>query len=369
MFDEEKIFSVTQFNTVIKTVLNELGLFKVKGEITEFTITQRKGVYMTISDGKSNLKISGYAPKIKGIDLVEKGMNIIVTGYGDVYVPYGSLSFSATAVEPEGEGDLAIAYQKLKEKLEKEGLFAVEHKQELPKFITKIALLTGKDSAAYSDFTKILFENKTGIEIDYYPVIVQGENSVPSIMKSLEKAVNQEYDVIVLTRGGGSLEDLKSFNDEDLARKIFNSPTPFLVGVGHEKDESISDFVADLRASTPSQCAYYLIDQNLRFVESLNDKISIAEKFLTDYVYDIKNNTDGLKLQLENFIYSKLDETRNNVDSLERVLKSYDIQSTLNRGFAIVRKGDEQVSSVKELSVDDEIGVRLKDGEVNVIVQ
>lgn len=363
------IISVSEFNSLIKDVLANLGVFKVKGEVTEFKITQNNGVNITLSDGKANLRVGGYALSVKGIDLIEKGMDVIIEGAADLYVPYGSFSLTAFSVEPVGEGSLAIAYRKLKEKLEKEGLFAEEHKVSLPKFITKIALITAKDSAAYSDFVKILKENNVSLEIKFYPVLVQGSKSVDSILNALSKTQKEDYDCIVLIRGGGSLEDLKSFNNEDIVRQIFSSVIPVIVGVGHEKDESICDFAADVRASTPSQSAYYIIDQNNVFLDetvSLGDKI--FEKIKVNLDSEMQNYHDmiiSLEQNVENLIAKILDK----LDTYERILKSFDVKNILKRGFALLQKNGKKVLSAKEIEKGEDIETLLHDGKFNSIVK
>lgn len=357
-----EILTVSQFNSLIKDVLSNLGVFRVKGEIREFNITQNNGVNITLSDGKANLRVGGYAPSIKGIDLVEEGMDVLVEGTADLYVPYGSFSLSAFAIEPVGEGSLAIAYQKLKDKLEEEGLFALEHKQELPPFITEIALLTGKDSAAYSDFIKILKEHKVSIKVHYYPVLVQGPKSIESIKNALTDARERDIDLIVLTRGGGSLEDLKSFNDEELARLIFSSPKPVIAGVGHEKDESIADFVADLRASTPSQAAYYILEQNQSFLVLVGEYGEKIAEELKGKLDEENQKLNTLISSLESYIDQMIAEKHHDIISLERILKSFDFESTLKRGFAIVQKGKSRVSSVKDIAIGDTVNTLLTDG-------
>ncbi len=364
----DNIFTVTQFNTLIKDVCKELGVFKIKGEITEFKITKNNGLAMTLSDGKANLKVGGYAPNVKGIDIVEAGMEVVVSGIADIYVPYGSFSLSAFSVEPVGEGALAIAYQKLKKKLESEGLFAEEHKQELPKFITKVALLTGKDSAAYSDFIKILKENNVSVNVTFYPVLVQGPKSVKSITSALKDAEKTDVDVIVLTRGGGSLEDLKSFNDEELVKLVFTYRIPIIVGVGHEKDESVCDFVADIRASTPSQAAYYIFEQNSNFFDDICERGDVIYDYLAEEIQKMRIELEKRVASLENTVRMFIDSIKNKLTNLERILKSFDIKSILKRGFALIQKDKENIKSIKSLSKNDRIKTTLFDGSFKSVV-
>lgn len=364
----KEIFTVSQFNQIIKSYLQELGSFCVEGEVTELTITQRQGVYITLADGKSNLKVSGYAPTIKGIKLIEKGMKVLVYGTCDIYVPYGSFSLSIYRIEPEGEGALQIAYEKLKTDLENRGFFNESAKLPLPQLISKVALLTGKNSAAYSDFVKILKEGNFNANIDYYPIIVQGENSVLSIVNAIKKAIRKDYDAIVLTRGGGSLEDLRSFNAEEIVQLIFESRIPFVVGVGHEKDESICDFVADMRASTPSQCAYYLLDRNHEFLNSLDSKSEYIQSYINDLVIEIKNMIKTIHIQLTNHIDNKLTHLQQKLLSYQRLIESFNIDKILKRGFAIIKKQNQIVTKTSKLKKNDLIKILMQDGELKASV-
>lgn len=369
MFEQEKTFTVSEFNALLKGILNELGFFSISGEITELSITSKKGVYMTISDGKANLRLSGYQPTIKGIDLIQKGMKVIVSGYCDIYVPYGSFSLSINKIEPEGEGALAVAYEKLKKLLAGKGYFDPERKKQLPEFVTRIALLTGKNSAAYSDFVKILKEHTSSIEVDFYPVIVQGENSVTDILKAFDKVQAIDYDLVVLTRGGGSLEDLKSFNDPDIADVIFKSRLPVLVAVGHEKDESIADFVADRRASTPSQAAYYISKINEIFVENQKERIEGCFRVLRTKIDVIRANTESKDYTIFAALSRILENIKSRLEFYKRLLKSFDTSEILARGFCILQKDGKRVRGVVEVAVADNLLLKLHDGSLGVKVE
>lgn len=362
------ILSVSQFNTLIKELVSSLGVFKVKGEITEMRISPNKGLFITLSDGEANLKVGGYAPNINGVKLIEQGMTVVVEGIADLYVPYGSFSIKALSIEAEGEGALAIAYQKLKESLEKEGLFANEHKQPLPRFITKIALLTGKDSAAYSDIIKILHEHKSGVEVLFYPVLVQGDKSVASIKAAFEEARLTDVDVIIITRGGGSLEDLKGFNSEELAQLLFTSPKPIIAGVGHEKDESICDFVADKKASTPSQAAYYIVERNQEFLDEIVSNADIINQQLINKVNKYESLVDQKIFIIENTLSQLFEQKQSQLISYERIIKSYDIKQVLKRGFALVQKQAKIVKSVAQLQRKDKLKTIFYDGEIYSIL-
>jgi exodeoxyribonuclease VII large subunit len=296
-------------------------------------------------------------------------MQVVVSGTCDIYVPYGSFSLSIFKIEPEGEGSLQIAYQKLKTEFEKKGMFDQAKKNPLPSYITKIALLTGRDSAAYSDFVKILKENHFGGTIDFYPVIVQGENSEQDILDAISKLGLQDYDAVVLTRGGGSLEDLKSFNSEKIVESIYMSKIPFIVGVGHEKDETICDFVADVRASTPSQCAYYIISRNTEFFENLDLKKDYIKDCICDLVTEFKSiietSQNLINLQVDQLLRKSFEK----VDTHQRLIESYNVENILKRGFAIVQVQGKVITKVQKLKLHEKVQIAMQDGEFNALVE
>lgn len=306
----EERLSVLQFNKLVNSNLKQLGEFVVEGEIAQMSVTQRGGLNIELKDPKSQaiLRVSGYAPYIQGIDFVREGTQVAVWGSAELWEERGLFSLKARKILPLGEGALKEAFEKLKLLLSQEGLFEPERKRQLPRFITRIALLTAAGSAAQSDFLKILRENNAAIEIDFYPVHVQGKLAEREIISSLRAADKNDYDCIVITRGGGSLQDLIAFNDEKLARTIFACKTVVLAAVGHERDESIAEYVADIRASTPSQAAYYLVSRNQEFLNSLtalteqmqillDSKLSSLNSHLATAT-DAANNKLNTQLQL-----------------------------------------------------------------------
>ncbi len=285
----EARLSVSQFNQMLNLHVQSVGQLIVEGEITQISITSRGGLSISLKDPQSSatLKVSGYAPQVQGIKSVKEGMAVAVWGIPEIYEQYGSFSFRAYKILPVGEGALREAYEQLRQQLTREGLFAGERKRELPEFIRHIALITAKNSAAESDFLKILRENRQGIEIDFYPCSVQGKYAEPELISAVLQANTHGYDCIVLIRGGGGLEDLIAFNDEKLARTIFASKIPVLAGVGHERDESIAELVADMRASTPSQAAYYIVSRNESFIRGLEFQLQGCSAAITTRVTEL----------------------------------------------------------------------------------
>lgn len=378
-------FSVAQFNQIVNTTLTSaIGEVIVEGEITQLNVTTKGGVNIIIKDQEETaiLNVSGYSPRIEGLKLVEQGMKVAAYGTPNLWSAGGRFSLQIYKILPLGEGALKEAYEKLKKELEASGLFAPERKRPLPDYVKKIALLTGKDSAAQSDFLKILKENKAGIEIDFYPVQVQGKYAEQEILNTLININDIDYDCIVLVRGGGSLEDLITFNSEKIAKMIFAMKVPVVVGVGHEKDESIADFVADIRASTPSQAAYYLVVNNENFIKSQEMKLDIIEKALKDklvenkliieskaanisqrllmFLQKIDNKVGKLEYLYKGFpLY--LEKIILKIENLEKLFLSYNPRNILKKGYAYITDESGKVLNAKAgLEIGQNINVNLE---------
>lgn len=375
--DNEKIFQVSEFNEFVNIYLNQIGQVVIEGEISSVNVNQGKWIFITIKDKLSSVEIFGMTYKISGYDLLEVGMLVHIYGSPRLYGKSGRFSVFADRIVPAGEGSLRIAYEKLKLKLQEEGLFV--RKRPLPQFPEKIGLITAKDSRAYSDFIKIVSERMGGLKIYFYAVNVQGSGSVSSILDAFSYFNSiSGIDVIVLTRGGGSLEDLQSFNDERVARAIFSSKIPVIVGVGHEEDVTIADFVSDLRASTPSNAAELIvrnkievlreivyktdaIEQRLRqlleqkkqsimnCIELLRNVVigevvsvrELVNRFTSSFAFFLKeallyrDKTSYLESQLIKAEERWLNQRKSDLYSLIRLLESLDFRRVLERGYSI----------------------------------
>lgn len=257
----ENAITVSQLNRYIKAVLSADSNLKgicLKGEISNFTDHKKTGhFYFTLKDNSSSIRaimFNGYASKVKFAP--ENGMNVVVSGNVQVFERDGTYQIYCETMEPDGVGALYLAFEQLKEKLAKEGLFAPEHKKPLPAMPMKIGVLTAKTGAALQDIINILSRRYPLATLVLVPTLVQGENAPKSIIHSL-KLVQQydDIDVLILGRGGGSIEDLWAFNDEEVAREIYRCTIPVISAVGHEIDYTIADFAADMRAPTPSAAA------------------------------------------------------------------------------------------------------------------
>lgn len=407
---EEKIFQVSEFNEFINIYLGKVGDVVIEGEIVECKISQNKWLFVTIKDDASSVEVFGVIFQISGYSVLEPGMLVRVYGSPHLYPKTGKFSVYAKQIVPAGEGALKLAFEKLKEMLKKEGLFDEQRKRIIPEFPERIGLITAKDSKAYGDFIKLLGDRMGGLEIFFYPVNVQGKDSAKSIVRAFKyfNSKQSELDSIVLVRGGGSLEDLQSFNDEEVARAIFSSKVPVVCGVGHEDDLTIADLVSDRRASTPSNAAELLVrnrsdvlfeikhnnqtiynelisllsnDNNKirKCVHSLENAInyqtsiirSAISKFIKNFAL-FKQEITGLGQNLRiakgrvlsgsNF-WLKQQQLR--IENLVRLLNSFDIQKVLKRGFSMTFDDKGRVlKTIKYLSKGSRITTNLFDGKI-----
>lgn len=382
----EKIFRVSEFNEFVNTYLNQIGEVIVEGEISEINVSQNQWLFMTIKDKESSVEVFSTIRKISGYDLLEQGMLVRVYGSLGLYRRSGRFSIHAEQIIPAGEGALRLAFEKLKLKLEKEGLFDPKRKRPLPTFSEKIGFITAKDSRAYSDFVKCSKERMGGLKIYFYPVNVQGEGSVDLIVRAFNYFNNNHgnFDVLVLARGGGSLEDLQSFNDERVARAIFSSKVPVVCGVGHEKDISIADLVADVRASTPSNAAELIVKNRIEILKEINFNAKILETSLKQLLSRrneaVFKNVGILKIAISQEISNlhgaiskfstKVDfwfiQQKTSLDSLTRLLENLNPYRVLERGFSItMNKNGSVLKSTKNIKNGDPIITTLFDGKIS----
>src|SRR3989338_31502 len=264
-----KVYTVSEFVSYIRDFLREnVGFVLIQGEASGLHITQDRFVWFELKD--KDTSVSCFMMKWELKVPLEDGMEIKVLGLPQLFQKSGRFHIRVEELELVGAGALQKAFEALKKKLEKEGLFAEARKRALPRFPEAIGLITSPDAAAYTDVLRILKNRWAGLTIKFYPVAVQGIGSVKEIVRAFDYFnYSKNVEVIILTRGGGSLEDLQSFNSEDVARAIFSSAIPVVCGVGHERDESLSDYVADLRASTPSNAAELVVPDKREIMENI----------------------------------------------------------------------------------------------------
>ena len=297
----QSMMSVSSLNTKIKSLLEATFMHTmVEGEVASATYHTSGHLYFSIKDDKSSIKCVMWRSSVAKMKFrIEKGMHIVVEGSVSVYTPRGEYQFQTVRIEPYGQGALALAFEQLKEKLKEKGYFDAQRKKAIPKHIEKIVLVTAKESAALHDMLKIIEKRWALVEVVIVDTLVQGDAASAQIAKSLKYADTLHADVVVVGRGGGSAEDLWSFNEEVVADTIFTMQTPVVSAVGHEVDVMISDFVADLRAPTPSAAIEMILPDSGEILYTL-DEIQDRLKQIT--LQKINHKEQTLKHSEENLL-------------------------------------------------------------------
>lgn len=383
----ERALSVTEFvrtlNLSLETVVFPYGAL-VEGEISQYRVSQGKWVWFDLKDSEGVVNCFATVWQLK--TPLEDGMKVRVHGTPSVFSKSGKFSLKVDRVEPVGEGALKRAYDLLKKKLAAEGLFDAARKRPLPRFPERIGLIASTESAAYTDFLRILGNRWGGVKLNVIHVQVQGRDAVRDITGAFRhfNAHPELAEVLVLTRGGGSLEDLQAFNSEEVARAVFSSRIPVICAVGHERDESLADYVADVRASTPSNAAEILapdrrdvhheIDSMTDLMTgSLESAVRAAERRLfgletklTDHVRAASDDFDAVLADLMRAFTGfehRVKELASAVDRDERLLKTLDPRAVLKRGYAIVRDSAGQlVRRADAIDKGDKVNIQLQQG-------
>lgn len=364
-------FSITQFNEYVSKKLNgdpNLKNLPLIGEVSGVS-TSGGHMYFSLKDENSVLRAVIWRSNISRIDtsLIKNGSKIVALGDISAYARGGNYSFSIRMVESFGEGDLAKEYNRVKKLLESEGLFSREHKKPIPRFVKCIGVITSDTGAAVEDIKKIITSKNDYADIIIFPTLVQGIGSPASIIKSIETANNysksvKRMDVLIIGRGGGSSEDLAAFNDEGVARAIFASKIPTISAVGHESDVSISDWVADARAETPTAAA----DMAAINTFELREQIARNEQELKKSIaYKIKMERNNIKIQREHLIHAmsgKIREMKLNIDKAVITLKENNPTNVLSKGYALVTKNDKVVSDMSNIALDEIYTIVMADG-------
>ena len=364
-------FSITQFNEYVSKKLNgdpNLKNLPLIGEVSGVS-TSGGHMYFSLKDENSVLRAVIWRSNISRIDtsLIKNGSKIVALGDISAYARGGNYSFSIRMVESFGEGDLAKEYNRVKKLLESEGLFSREHKKPIPRFVKRIGVITSDTGAAIEDIKKIITSKNDYADIIIFPTLVQGIGSPASIIKSIETANNysksvKRIDVLIIGRGGGSAEDLAAFNDEGVARAIFASKIPTISAVGHESDVSISDWVADARAETPTAAA----DMAAINTFELREQIARNEQELKNSIaYKIKMERNNIKIQREHLIHAmngEIREMRLRIDKAVIALKENNPTNVLSKGYALVTKNDKVVSDMSNIALDEIYTIVMADG-------
>jgi exodeoxyribonuclease VII large subunit len=398
------VLSVTDFNSTVNEVLRKMRVW-VQGEVSGYKVSQNKWVSFDIKDKGSRLNCF---TTVYTLDIaLEDGMEVKVLGTPSVYVPYGKYSFSVQRVEPVGEGALRRAFELTKKKLEEEGLFDPARKKLTPRFPRTIGIVTSPEAAAYTDFLRILNNRWRGVEVVLRPSVVQGNDAPAQIVDALEW-FNKYYpvDVIVLTRGGGSLEDLQAFNSEMVCRAVYASRIPIICGVGHERDITLAELVADIRASTPSNAAELAVPDRKEIAWQLGQFEKTMAQVVMGHVSQLKWGFRELLGRMERPIRAQFEQFQQRehqlhsafqsfqsrtrqygeaavsmgqrldscydrlllshhriIDQAQQLLSSYNPKQVLQRGYAIARAGNGKIiRQLSQVKVGESVQIEVEDG-------
>lgn len=385
--------TVTNLNLYIKALMESdevLNNIIVKGEISNFKHHSSGHMYFTLKDENSKIRCIMFRGSNLFLKFVpEDGMNVVIEGHVSLYERDGQYQLYCSRMEPDGLGSLYLAYEQLKERLQREGFFGNEFKKPIPEFPKKIGVATSPTGAVIRDIINVSTNRFPGINILLYPVKVQGEGASRSIVSAIEYFNSRDdIDVIIVGRGGGSIEELWAFNEEDVARAIFKSRIPVISAVGHETDFTIADFVADARASTPSHAAEiavpsynditYKIDK-LRQMLITHTSNGIYQKSFSvrNYLQHMKANSpknrinqymqylDNLQNKLGHNIKISVSTGRTSVSVCSGKLDSLSPLKVLARGYTYVEKNNIVVRSVSDIKRDELIRMHMNDGMVD----
>ncbi len=387
---DRQIYTVSDINLKVKSLLqrrDELQGIWVKGEISNFTHYQGKHMYFVLKDEKSEINCAMFRSHNKKIEFEpEEGLQVLCRGDIGLFAPKGKYQLVVKEMMVGGIGELYLAYEQLKERLEEEGLFDDEHKKDLPFLPKKVGIVTSEEGAALRDMVKVLKQRFEKLDIYLAPALVQGEGSAESIVESIRSLDRRDLDVIIVGRGGGSIEDLWSFNEEEVARTIFEAETPIVSAVGHETDFLISDFVADARAPTPTGAAELVVpirselEQRIEYqkkrsgnalsniIHNYKEKLrSIKERnvfkrpriLLEDQFQRLDDDVDKLQTRIERLVK----DNRHRLKGQKERLNALGPLQTMQRGYSIVTdEGGNVITSVDEIGEEEPIDVNVSDG-------
>ncbi|MFA7360830.1 MAG: exodeoxyribonuclease VII large subunit [Candidatus Kapaibacterium sp.] len=417
--EDEHPLTVSELSSFIKQTLEtRLNDVFVIGEISGYRRAMPSGhSYFVLKDDKSQISCNLWNFRYNQLKFKpEDGMKVLIRGRVTVYEPRGSYAIEVHSVTEIGIGELQAAFERLKEKLLSEGLFDEKRKKQLPDFPQNVAIITSESGAVIEDFIKVSKKRYPNFNLYLFPALVQGKGSVESVCRAIKQANDYplDLDVIVIARGGGSIEDLWTFNEESVARAVYHSNIPVVSAVGHEVDYTICDFVADLRAPTPSAAAEMILPDKRELLENLNNYDYDLKSIVNDRVVFYKESLDRIqsnysfnkprdilnevKMRIDeisddlnkiisdtvenyqvdleekyDFIFSLCNDRllffKNDLDYKEKMLKNISPDNTLKRGFAVVTKHSKIVSGKKELKNEDLVNIRFHDGSVDATVK
>lgn len=393
-----RILSVSEVNQFLKTLLESNSILRnlmIQGELSNVKRAASGHLYFSLKDTASKIDCVMFKNAAMGVKFIPKeGMKVTLRGSLGVYPPSGQYQITVRSMEPQGQGDLYQAYLALKDELSELGYFDLDQKKKLPKTVSRVGLVTSPTGAAVEDMISIIKRRNPLMDIVLYPSLVQGDVAAENIIAGI-RAFNdlKSVDVIIIGRGGGSIEDLWAFNDKKLAKVIFDSELPIISAVGHEIDFTIADFVADLRAPTPSGAAELVAEETLAFINRLDQvKNRLIQSMMgqirknrevlfqlkkdlmrfrpQERVEEMRLNLDMIQERILRSIKGMIKENRQQLKHLEARLEAVNPVNVLNRGYVLVtdRQGI-PLGSVKGLTQSQQLRLRFKDGEALVCIE
>ncbi|MBQ9505145.1 MAG: exodeoxyribonuclease VII large subunit [Lachnospiraceae bacterium] len=391
-----KTYSVFQVNRYIKGLMEDdfmLNGINVSGELSNVKYHHSGHIYFTLKDEKAALSGVMFASDAMSLEFtMREGVAVVVTGSIGVYERDGKYQIYARRITRQGAGELYERFEKLKAKLEEMGMFSEEYKREIPRFVHRLGVVTAPTGAAIRDIINIATRRNPYVEIILYPAKVQGEGAAASIAEGIVRVSEFEPDVIIVGRGGGSIEDLWAFNEELVARTIFDCPVPVISGTGHETDFTIADFVADRRASTPSEAAELATYEHESLMETFDYYSQKLNELIEDRIGEARNKTDEFALRLKalspearlrekRLRLLKLEDAlthamnmavtkrRSRLGILAERLNGLSPLSSLSRGYTYTTDaGGRAVKDIDQVEVGDDIRVYLKNGRITASV-
>ncbi len=392
----KSIYTVGQVNMYIKNMFTQdfmLNKISVKGEVSNCKYHTSGHIYFSLKDETGTIACVMFAGMRKGLAFsMKNGDRVVVSGSVNVYERDGKYQLYARQIQLEGAGLLYERFLALKQELEDMGMFAAQYKQPIPRYIRRLGVVTAPTGAAVQDIRNIALRRNPFLQILLYPALVQGEGAKESIVKGIETLDQAGVDVIIVGRGGGSMEDLWAFNEEEVARAIFECSTPVISAVGHETDVTIADFVADLRAPTPSAAAELAVDDyqstqdqirdyQKRLDQAMQGKITLLQSRLEQYrirlsylsprqqIYERRQYLADLQERLERGMSSKITDARQELRVYAQKLDGMSPLKKMTQGFSYVTdECGQAVSRLEQVRPGDRIQIQVTDGEIQAQV-
>ena len=388
----QNVYSVAQVNTYIKNMFSQdymLRSISVKGEVSNCKYHSFGHIYFTLKDKLGTISCVMFAGNRAGLSFpLKEGMQIIVSGNIDVYERDGKYQLYAKKITLDGVGQLYERYEALKQELEERGLFAEEYKQPIPRYIQTLGVVTATTGAAVRDIINIAKRRNPYVQIILYPAIVQGEQAAPSIVNGIRALERMGVDVMIVGRGGGSMEDLWAFNEREVAQAVFDCSVPVISAVGHETDTTVIDYVADLRAPTPSAAAELAVFEAEACLLRMNEMSELLRRRmrtqlewkrmqLSKYelsvkrcspvrrIMDQRNRALGIEERLQTAMDRKLDKNRHRLELYVEKLRGLSPLEKLSQGFSYVSDADNRaVTDVRNVRPGDEVQIHVKNGKL-----